>query len=322
MRLSCNHIKSLYRPFYFARPFTCLLSISVFILFFTVIRPAPAEEQPVTLEQTYGQISDKLASVALRDCLDGGFILSGGYSNKRVPILVREYGPMKNRKPRAKVLLVGGTHGDEYASVSVVFKWMQILNIHHSGLFHWIFIPLLNPDGLLQSKSTRTNARGVDLNRNLPGPTWLEAGYGRWQGKAGRNPRYYPGPCPMSEPETRFLVNIINDFRPDVIVSLHSPLNLVDYDGPGKPPSSLGSLKLRRLGNFPGTLGNYGGVQNKTPVITIELASSSRMPSGEEISSMWRDLVKWLTNNAPVEPLDGRIYTAQEDVLIDELEGE
>ncbi len=302
-----------FRFFCLPRSFAWFL---VLCLFPAGIQPAQAEERQLNMEQACRCISGKLASVKLGDCLDGGLILSGAYSNNGVPILAKEYGPLEAREPQARVLLVGGTHGDEYASVSVVFKWMQILDEHHSGLFHWVFVPLLNPDGLLLKDSTRTNARGVDLNRNMPGPLWQEAGYRRWQEDAGENPRYFPGLLPMSEPETGFLVKLINDFRPQAIVSVHSPLNLVDYDGPGSPPSSLGSLKLKRLGNFPGTLGNYGGVQNRIPVITIELASSGRMPSSEEISSIWRDLVRWLINNTPVDPGVDHLFASEEDMLL------
>ena len=243
-------------------------------------------------------------------------IRSVAYSNHGIPILVKEYGPLDRRPPQARILLVGGTHGDEYSSVSIVFKWMQILDFHHSGLFHWIFIPLINPDGLLQRKSIRTNARGVDLNRNMPGPLWQEVGYKRWEEKAGKDPRYYPGLFPGSEPETRFLAAIIEDFRPQAIISVHSPLNLVDYDGPGTPPSGLGNLGLRRLGNFPGTLGNFGGVRNEIPVITIELPSSARLPSSEEISALWRDLVSWLINNTPVEVDLHPVHAADEEILL------
>lgn len=298
-------------------PFARLLAgLLLFYLLWAGIRLAPAEGQWLNLDQTCGRIAGKLASVKAKDCLDGGLILSGAYSNQGIPILAKEYAPLEHRPPHARILLVGGTHGDEYSSVSIVFKWMQILDVHHSGLFHWIFVPLLNPDGLLQRNSTRTNATGVDLNRNMPGPLWQEAGFKRWQEGAGKDPRYYPGSFPGSEPEVQFLARLIEGFRPQAIVSVHSPLNLVDYDGPGTPPSGLGSLGLRRLGNFPGTLGNFGGVQKEIPVITIELPSSARLPSSEEISALWRDLVSWLIKNTPVEPGLDQIHASDENILL------
>ena len=253
------------------------------------------------LEETCRLISNKLASVSLEDCLDGGLLLSGGYSVQGTPLLMKEYPPLERRLPQARVLVIGGVHGDEYSSISIVFKWMRILDIHHSGLFHWVFVPLLNPDGLLRDASTRTNSRGVDLNRNMPSTLWREVGYQRWLDVAKSNPRYYPGPHPMSEPETEFLVNMINSFKPHAIVSVHAPLCLVDHDGPGTPAKALGKLSLRRLGNFPGTLGNYAGMDKGIPVITLELPSSARLPSSAEISALWQGIVRWLIDNVPVE---------------------
>ncbi len=308
-----NFIKPRINSYFSVRSLSsAVFLISLCLCFVSYVKSASAEK--LSLEETCEAISSKLASVGLSDCMDGGLINTRRYSNNDVPILVREYPPLKHRLPQARVLLVGGMHGDEYTSVSVVFRWMQTLDVHHSGLFHWIFVPLLNPDGLLLRSSTRTNARGVDINRNFPGPLWREAGFKRWEDYTNKNPRYYPGPFAMSEPETIFLVNLIGNFNPDVIISLHSPLGLVDYDGPGAPPARLGGLGLRRLGNFPGTLGNFAGKQLGIPVVTIEFSSSGRMPSREQTSSMWRDLVRWLVDNVPVEHDPERLKAHKEQL--------
>ncbi|MDD5475233.1 MAG: M14 family murein peptide amidase A [Syntrophales bacterium] len=276
--------------------------------------PNKAVADSAGLKQTCRLISGKLASVSFEDCNSGGLVESGAFSVQGKPILLKEYHPLGSRLPRARVLVVGGTHGDEYSSISIVFKWMQILDIHHSGLFHWIFVPLLNPDGLLQERSTRTNASGVDLNRNMPSSLWFEMGYQQWFEVADRNPRYYPGHYPSSEPEASFLSELIHYFEPHAIISVHSPLGLVDYDGPGSPPESLGSLDLRRLGNFPGTLGNYAGVNKGIPLITLELPSSVRLPPDTEISSLWRDLVRWLIETVPVDTGGKGIWVEREDI--------
>lgn len=272
----------------------------------------------MTLEQACRAISGRLASVALSDCLHGGLHLTQAESCQGFPILIREYPPLAHRQPQARVLVVGGTHGDELSSISIVFKWMQILNEHHSGLFHWMFIPLLNPDGLLRPDATRTNHQGVDLNRNFPSPLWREAGYQRWVEIIKRNPRYYPGPEAMSEPETKYLVRLIYAFKPHAIISVHAPLGLVDYDGPGTPPASLGSLKLRRLGNFPGTLGNFATMFG-VPVITIELDSATRMPTAAEISAMWRDLVRWLVASTPPPSAWGVLQAQDDGPMLDKV---
>ncbi|MFO7727991.1 MAG: M14 family murein peptide amidase A [Desulfonatronovibrio sp.] len=296
-----------------------LLMSFVFLYMGIAAKNAAAEE--LSVRETCRAVSSKLASVSFKGCVNAKLIDPKSYSHNRVPLLAKEYPPLESRQPQSRVLVVGGTHGDEYSSVSIVFKWMEILDIHHSGLFHWIFVPVLNPDGLLLDNSTRTNARGIDINRNFPGPMWREVGYKRWQEYTRENPRYYPGPRAMSEPETIFLVELIRSFKPDAIISIHAPLALVDFDGPGPPPTALGSLGLRRLGNFPGTLGNFAGVQNGIPVVTLELASSGTMPSSDEISSLWMDMVRWLINNTPAEKDVNQLQAVNEFELRKEFFG-
>jgi len=191
-------------------------------------------------------------------------------------------------------LLIGGIHGDEYSSVSVTFKWLTLLNRFHSGLFHWRIAPMLNPDGLLRPKSQRMNSRGVDLNRNFPCPDWHSATKDYWERRTSKNPRRYPGEGPLSEPESKWLADEIERFKPDVIISVHAPHNILDFDGPPDPPERLGPLHLKLLGTYPGSLGRYAGVQNGLPVVTLELPSAGSMPSTQEQRSIWVDLVSWL----------------------------
>jgi hypothetical protein len=257
-------------------------------------RPAPAADSVLA---ECRRIADKLASVDLRDCVDRDLQLSAGRTVRGAPILYKEYGPRDDRKPRGRVLLMGGIHGDEYSSVSIVFKWMKSLDEHHSGLFHWVIVPLLNPDGLLQPESQRMNANGVDLNRNFPMEDWERLAIGHWVNETDRNPRRYPGQAPLSEPETRWFVDEIDRFAPDVIVSVHAPHGVVDYDGPEDGPYKLGRLYLSLLGTFPGSLGNWAGMQRKIPVVTIELPYAGKMLKADEVGEIWRDLVRWLGGN-------------------------
>jgi hypothetical protein len=223
--------------------------------------------------------------------------------------LFKEYPPLTTRAPLGKVLLLGGIHGDEYSSVSIVFKWLKTLDQYHSGLFHWHIAPLINPDGLLRDGSTRTNANGVDINRNFPMPAWDNTALDYWKTRAGGSDRKYPGPNALSEPETGWVVEEIDRFKPDVIISVHAPHGVVDYDGPEDGPYKLGRLYLNLLGTYPGSLGNYAGVQRQIPVVTIELPYAGIMPTANEIADIWRDLVQWLVKNVPMvseeeEPLD------------------
>ena len=240
------------------------------------------------------EIGRKLGSVSVRDCLRQGLQGTGSYSVLGRPLAKKVYAPKPPKRPLGKILVIGGIHGDEYSSVSVVFKWMDILNIHHSGLFHWHFIPLSNPDGLLRKQSQRQNDRGVDLNRNFPTADWAESAEDYWKSRTGSDPRRYPGPAAVSEPEVAYLVEEIDEFQPDIIISMHAPYGLIDHDGPPKAPHRLGNLTLRRLGVFPGSLGNYGGVDLGIPVVTVELTHAGIMPSPRQVSVMWTDLVRWL----------------------------
>ncbi len=256
------------------------------------------------------RIAKKLSSVGYKECLSRQMQHSGSVSTQGAPILIKEYPPLENREPMGRVLLVGGIHGDEYSSVSVTFKWLKTLDKYHSGLFHWRISPLMNPDGLLKKKSTRTNANGVDLNRNFPTRDWKEKSKYYWEVKTRKNPRRYPGPEPLSESESRWFYDEINDFKPDIIIAVHAPHGIVDFNHNGHTdaPDKLGRLHLNLLGTYPGSLGNFAGMQRRIPVLTIELQHAGIMPSPGEINDIWVDMIRWLKQNMPednsTEPVD------------------
>ncbi len=118
--------------------------------------------------------------------------------------------------PRHSTLFIGGTHGDEPATI-------RLLELFEQGPL-WsaladcpiILLPLANPDG--EMRATRYNARGIDLNRNC--------GF-NWRPKSEEP----PGPGPWSEPENVALRDFITTWRPAKIVSLHWALAEIDADG-------------------------------------------------------------------------------------------
>lgn len=215
-------------------------------------------------------------------------------------IMLREFKPP--HEPKARVLVIGGIHGDELTAVSVVFRWIELLqqpasDAHH---YHWRVVPVLNPDGLLAKPPMRVNARGVDLNRNLPTYNWAHEAPRYWSVTTRRDPRRFPGTAPASEPESRWLQNEITRFKPDVIVSVHAPHNVLDFDGPPsgvKAPLRFGRLHLNRVGVYPGSLGNFGGLKEGIPVVTLELPHALKMPSEAELGHVWRDMQDWLRIN-------------------------
>ena len=201
---------------------------------------------------------------------------------------------------KLRVLVVGGIHGDEMSSSSLVFHWIDMAsNAPPADIpqaIHWRFIPSLNPDGLFARPSKRVNAHGVDLNRNFPTPNWSRDAKLYWEGRTKRDPRRWPGAKPLSEPESRFLYEQMDSFKPNLIVSVHAPYGLLDFDGPAVAPSRLGRLYLDQVGIYPGSLGNYGGIHKGVPVVTIELGSASRAPLDSETRQMWLDLLRWTSD--------------------------
>lgn len=256
------------------------------------------------VSDTCHRIAKKLASVSMQQCMDRQLQFAGTWSEQQIPLLIKYYPPLEERSPQARILLLGGIHGDEYSSVSIMFKWMAILDQHHSGLFEWQVVPLVNPDGMLRKKSQRTNANGVDLNRNFQNGDNPADSLQYWKQRTRSDPRRYPGSAALSEAETRWMTRLIEDFKPDAIVSVHAPYGIIDFDGPPDPPTHLGPLHLYLLGTYPGSLGNYAGKHLNIPVITVELPYAGIMPGEAETLRIWTDLVGWLRNNIPKQTLE------------------
>lgn len=278
-------------------------------------KPKPAAAKPATplvsMQKACELIGGRLQSVGVETCLKAGLRPSGGQSVNGLPILWRDFAPTTRKNTPRRILLIGGIHGDELSSVSTVFQWMKELEAKQDQPFHWRVAPCVNPDGMLIRPPTRVNARGVDLNRNFMTPDWKSDSLAYWENRTRKDPRRYPGPSPLSEPESRWLDEAIKSFRPDAIVSVHAPYGLLDYDGPAQAPENFGYLHLHQLGTYPGSLGNYAGVYLGMPVITLELPHAGIMPSSAQSQRIWNDMLQWLEKNLPkTEPA---LYQRLED---------
>lgn len=175
------------------------------------------------------------------------------------------------------VLILGSIHGNEPAGAVLVRRLAAALQ-HQPSLLAGrtvVLVPVANPDGL--AHGTRTNARGVDLNRNFPADNWSSRGQ--------------HGSSALCEPESRALHALIEARHPTRIVSVHQPLTCIDYDGPARDlafvMSEAGGLPVRRLGGRPGSLGSYAGHTLKIPIITVELPRRSPAPPDELLWSQY-----------------------------------
>lgn len=236
------------------------------------------------------QITRTLPSVDLPLCAKAQLTPTVGRSVWGRPIFQRD---IVAPSPQLRVLVIGGIHGDERSSSSLVLHWIQQAAQTPANV-HWRFVPLINTDGMLLNPPRRTNASGVDLNRNFPTPRWDKEAPIYWGTRTKSDPRRYPGPKPLSEPESRWIYDEMERWKPNLIVSVHAPYAVLDFDGPAVPPQRLGRLYLDQVGIYPGSLGNFGGIHKRVPVVTIELPSATMAPSEAETRQMWLDLLRWM----------------------------
>lgn len=170
-----------------------------------------------------------------------------------------------------RVLILGGIHGDEVTSVDVARSLIALLRSDPSLVppdRTVAIIPVANPDGY--AAKIRANARGIDLNRNLPARNFQHGG----------GPGFRGGAAPASEPETRALLAALAQVRPRLIISIHSirgGKQQNNFDGPAEPLARLmsrhnGYPVTANIGYpTPGSLGSYAGQDLLIPVITLEL---------------------------------------------------
>lgn len=164
------------------------------------------------------------------------------------------------------VLFLGVTHGDEPQGKYLIERYLEVLTKNKiSTRNSLLFIPCVNPDGL--ARKTRTNANGVDINRNFPTQNWAKT----------TKDEFYGGDTPNSEIETKFLIYVIDKYKPDVIVSFHAPFKIVNYDGAAESlAQEISAITGYPVQNdigypTPGSFGTYAGIEKKIPTITIEL---------------------------------------------------
>ncbi len=265
-----------------------------------MVAAAAAQAEPASIERACSSLAGRIPNFDAQHCRDAGLNAAAAVSARKLPLLYRDFTPGIAVAAPKRVLLIGGIHGDELSSVSVVFQWMELLKSDRFQHYHWRVLPCANPDGVFAKPSRRINARGVDLNRNFPSPDWSGRALNYWRQKAKSDPRRYPGAQAASEPETRWIAEQIAQFKPDAIVSVHAPYGLLDFDGPRDPPKKLGYLRLQPLGVYPGSLGDYAGLSLELPVITLELPQATQSPSAAQSGRIWADLLGWLDKNVAV----------------------
>lgn len=224
----------------------------------------------------------------------------GGTSVRGRPLMYYEFG---SETATNVTLIFSMVHGDEITPLYLGFEiagW-AIENMKNYPNAKLVLAPLVNPDGFLDYPKSRLNARGVDCNRNFATKDWQKDALPSWKNKFHSDKRRFPGSKPDSEPETLFQKMLIEKVQPNKIVSIHSPLNVIDYDGPDslkledfsdeyikKCIELRKKVKAKSTGFFPGSLGNYSGQELGIPTITLELPTAQ----AEKAKKYWQDFKK------------------------------
>jgi murein peptide amidase A len=211
-------------------------------------------------------------------------VLSDCRSVSSVPIYHYER-TGKDKSPK-RILAFSMIHGDETHAGTVGRYWMERLE-EIEPRNHWRVVPVLNPDGV--KEKTRYNANKIDLNRNFPTKDWDELAQKYWRLHTQSSPRRFPGSQSGSEPETKCALQQIEDFKPDFVISIHTPLNVLDFDGPKVPAPKYNYLPWKSLGHFPGSLGRYMWFERNVPVLTMELKPS--LPKSNDPFETLQDLI-------------------------------
>ena len=113
---------------------------------------------------------------------------------------------------KTKILLWSQMHGNESTTTKALFDFLKLLkndsdlSISLLKSFTFCCIPMLNPDG--SKLYTRENANNVDLNRD-----------------------FYN----FSQPESRLLQDVFNDFKPHYCYNLHDQRTIYGVGNSGKP---------------------------------------------------------------------------------------
>jgi len=166
------------------------------------------------------------------------------------------------------VLVIGGIHGSEPEGLlptKSLVRWLETEPMRA----RFVIVEDLNPDG--SAVLARTNARGVDLNRNWPASNFRASSTN--------------GSMPLSEVETRFGDDLIRRVEPTLVIVLHSITTgpFVNHDGPARDLAAIfaeaayGADRRHRwdvkheMGyETPGSIGSYLGVDRGVAVLTVE----------------------------------------------------
>ncbi len=185
---------------------------------------------------------------------------------------------------QSPVLVIGPLAGDEPQGAIVAEKLAQHL-VRFPSAAAGNAVAIVrdpNPDG--RARRTAANAHGVLLDLNFAASRWR---------KIPSGDRWLSGREPESEPETRILVDLLEDLRPALVVILTSSSkgHLVQYAGPAQEIASKVALALGgrvaqlRPTEHPGSLHSLVGHDRGIPTLVVGIA---KQPQQNQLWSVAR----------------------------------
>lgn len=244
-------------------------------------------------------------------------------NNKEIVLIEKDFVGVETPTYKKTILIIGVVHGDEPQGKFLIENYLKeqkqvkksprplgetkrtaenfeasepvgagtserVSEARVRGENYLLFIPCLNPDGL--KLNTRQNANGVDINRNFPTKNWENT---------EKSSEYFSGESPASEIETKFVMEIIEEYKPDVILTLHAPYKVVNYDGPARKIAEkiseiIGYPTSNDIGYpTPGSFGTYAGIERNIPTITLEFDEEIDI---EELIKPVNDIFEYIAN--------------------------
>ncbi len=234
---------------------------------------------------------------------------------------------------RGATLLVGGTHGSEWLTTLLLFRFCEdlLLAQEQGGVLgeiditkalenhSLVIVPCLNPDGVqialgkdqpppksAPGSPWQANGNGVDLNHNFDAGWELLHKMEEQEGYIGPGPTRYGGKRPHSEPETRAIAGfcLACDFRR--VYAFHSQGEEIYYEYGADTPnrSRLMAEVLAASCGYkvcrPEKIASHGGVKDwfihtmHRPGFTIEIGRGKNPLPIEELEPIYARLLEML----------------------------
>jgi murein tripeptide amidase MpaA len=267
----------------------------------------------------------------------GAEILVYGHSHEGRPLRAARL-PATAGGDVPTVMVTANIHGVEYIGNRVAMALLDRLATGDDEVTdtlrsraHVVVAPCLNPDGYARTwardgvgkvRELRTNARGVDLNRNFPLPAGVDLSRLPGTGSLKPGAATYRGPAPLSEPEARALAELLDREDVHASVGLHSFMGSVippkvttteDRRGYRELHRALAGAQQRpyflfasaSLDRFTGELEDHQHHHRRTWAVCLEVfsVSASIRQHVRAPSTFWRfnphDPAPWIANDVP-----------------------